>query len=111
MARSSLHALSTILFLLRLLLSPSTHALKLPFRVNDVLPVLPHGISWPLLNNLHSAVDLLPSFVAAVPPDNDSVQWRAACFYDNQASLEFTAPGHDDADGLGGAVLRLKVSL
>lgn len=105
MSPSSLHALLIILFL------GSAHALKVPFRVNDVLPVLPHGISWPLLNNLHSAVDLLPSFVAAVPPDNDSVQWRAACFYDNQASLEFTAPGHDDADGLGGAVLRLKVSL
>ncbi|CAL5386568.1 unnamed protein product [Camellia sinensis] len=32
-------------------------SLKVPFRVNDVLPALPRQISWPVLNNLHSAVD------------------------------------------------------
>ncbi|CAL5329383.1 unnamed protein product [Camellia sinensis] len=32
-------------------------SLKVPFRVNDVLSALPRQISWPVLNNLHSAVD------------------------------------------------------
>lgn len=73
-----------------------------------MLPVLPHGISWPVLNNFHSAVDLLPSFVGSVSPHNGSIQWKGACFYDNEAKLEFTAGDRDDS-GLGGGILYLKV--
>lgn len=73
-----------------------------------MLPVLPHGISWSVLNNFHSAVDLLPSFVGSVSPNNGSIQWKGACFYDNQAKLEFTAGDRDDSD-LGGGILYLKV--
>ncbi|CAL5332167.1 unnamed protein product [Camellia sinensis] len=79
-------------------------SLKVPFRVNDVLPALPRQISWPVLNNLHSAVDLLPSFVGSVSPTNGSIEWKGACFFDNEARLEFT--GGDR--GLGGGVLHLK---
>ncbi|KAK7309529.1 hypothetical protein RJT34_06331 [Clitoria ternatea] len=82
-------------------------ALKVPFRIHDVLPVLPRGISWPVLNNLHSAVDLLPSFVASVTPNNASIQWQGACFSHNQARLDFTADANN-ASGLGGAILYLK---
>lgn len=81
-------------------------SLKVPFRVNDVLPALPRQISWPVLNNLHSAVDLLPSFVGSVSPTNGSIEWKGACFFDNEARLEFT--GGDR--GLGGGVLHLKTS-
>ncbi|CAL5395082.1 unnamed protein product [Camellia sinensis] len=80
-------------------------SLKVPFRVNDVLPALPRQISWPVLNNLHSAVDLLPSFVGSVSPTNGSIEWKGACFFDNEARLEFT--GGDR--GLGGGVLHLKI--
>ena len=83
-------------------------ALKVPFRAKDVLPVLPHGISWPVLNNFHSAVDLLPYFVGSVTPSNGSIHWKGACFLENQANLEFTASDRDDTS-LGGGVLYLKV--
>ena len=85
------------------------HALKVPFRVKDVLPVLPHEVSWPVLNNLHSAVDLLPYFVGSVSPNNGSIEWKGACFNGNEASLELTGSDRGDP-GLGGGVLYLKVS-
>ncbi|MED6155655.1 hypothetical protein PIB30_006828 [Stylosanthes scabra] len=83
------------------------NAVKMPFRVKDVLPVLPAGISWPVLNTFHSAVDLLPYFVGSVTPSNGSIQWKGACFYDNTANLEFTASDFDQP-GLGGGILHLK---
>lgn len=83
------------------------HALKLPFRVKDVLPVLPHQISWPVLNNLHSALDLLPAFVGSVSPSNGTISWSGACFDGNEARLDFT----EGDRGLGGGVLYLKVRL
>ncbi|KAL7175711.1 hypothetical protein ACSBR2_029323 [Camellia fascicularis] len=63
-------------------------------------------ISWPVLNNLHSAVDLLPSFVGSVSPTNGSIEWKGACFFNNEARLEFT----NGDQGLGGGVLHLKTS-
>ncbi|XP_042513149.1 uncharacterized protein LOC122088071 [Macadamia integrifolia] len=83
------------------------HSLKVPFRVNDVLPVLPRQISWPVLNNIHSAVDLLPLFVGSVAPDNGSVEWKGACFQSNEARFEFTG-GENDKKELGGGILYLK---
>ncbi|GAB4839902.1 hypothetical protein Ancab_020611 [Ancistrocladus abbreviatus] len=84
-----------------------SYAFKVPFRAKDVLPVLPHQISWPVLNNLHSAVDLLPAFVGSVAPNNSSIQWKGACFYENTARIEFTDGG---SKGLGGGVLYLTTS-
>lgn len=83
-------------------------ALKVPLRMKDVLPVLPRQISWPVLNNFHSAVDLLPSFIGSVTPNNLSIQWEGACFSGNEARLEFTESDRDKPD-LGGGVLYLKV--
>ncbi|KAL5974271.1 hypothetical protein ACLOJK_030935 [Asimina triloba] len=83
-------------------------ALKVPFRAKDILPVLPHQLSWPLLNNLHGAVDLLPSFVAAVSPSTESVDWNGTCFHGNEARLEFTTAGNKSE--LGGGILRIKTS-
>nr|CAD1825294.1 unnamed protein product [Ananas comosus var. bracteatus] len=42
---------------------------KVPFRVKDVLPILPRQVSWPMMSTIHSAVDLLPSFVGSVGAD------------------------------------------
>lgn len=80
-------------------------ALTLPFRANDVLPVLPRQISWPVLNNLHTAVDLLPSYVGSVTPSNGTIEWQGACFFTNEARIDFT----EGDRGLGGGLLRLKV--
>lgn len=97
-----------ILFLL-LGLGFGSNALKVPFRPKDVLPVLPRQISWPVLNNLHTAVDLLPAFVGSVTPDNSvKNEWKGACFFTNQARLHFTAGNNGS---LGGGVLYLKVSI
>lgn len=83
--------------------------LKVPFRVKDVLPVLPRQISWPVLNNFHSAVDLLPYYVGSVSPINVSIEWKGACFYGNKARLEFTQGDRDP--GLGGGVLYITVTV
>lgn len=90
--------------------SSIAHAFKVPFRAKDVLPVLPRGISWSVLNNFHSAVDLLPYFVGSVTPNNASIEWKGACFYENKAKLEFTAGDRDDA-ALGGGILYLQVCI
>lgn len=84
-------------------------ALKVPIRVKDVLPVVPRQLlSWPVLNNLHSAVDVLPDYVGSVTPNNASIQWKGACFLGNEARLEII-PGDRDVPGLEGGVLHLKV--
>lgn len=83
--------------------------LKLPFSPGDVLPILPRQVAWPVMNTLHSAVDLLPSFVAAVAPAAPSpAVWNGSCFAVNEAALELT-PGDRNGTEIGGAVLRLKV--
>jgi hypothetical protein len=83
--------------------------LKLPFSPGDVLPVLPRQVAWPVMNTLHSAVDLLPSFVAAVAPGAPApAAWKGACFSENEAAIELT-PGDRNGTDVGGAVLRLKV--
>lgn len=85
-------------------------ALKVPFRVKDVLPILPHQISWPVMNNLHSAVDLLPSFVGSVVPGAGTVGWKGACFFENEARLDFTehVSGGGNESSLNGGILHLK---
>jgi hypothetical protein len=82
-------------------------ALQVPFSVKDALPVLPRQISWPVLNTLHSAVDLLPAFVGSLTPTNGSIDWKGACFSGNQAQLTFTA---GDERQLGGGVIHLTTS-
>lgn len=81
-------------------------ALKVPFRVKDVLPVLPRQVSWPVLNNMHSAVDLLPQYIGSLLPHNGTVVWKGACFFQNEAKVDFTGAGDR---GIGGGVIRLSV--
>lgn len=80
------------------------NALKMPFRVKDVLPVLPRQVSWPVLSSLHSAIDLLPTYIGSLAPNNGSISWKGACFYENEARVEFTGPGDR---GIGGATIHL----
>ncbi|TKW32997.1 hypothetical protein SEVIR_2G203600v4 [Setaria viridis] len=84
--------------------------LKVPFSPRDVLPILPRQVAWPVMNTLHSAVDLLPSFVAAVAPGAPApAAWSGACFAVNEAAIELT-PGDRNGTDVGGAVLRLKTA-
>ncbi|TVU05822.1 hypothetical protein EJB05_49006, partial [Eragrostis curvula] len=59
--------------------------------------LLPRRLAWPFdsgggggATTAHSAVDLLPSFVAAVAPGGPAAGWRGACFAENQAVLNLT---------------------
>jgi len=102
---------TNLLYLLLLLLGLSSVtelavSIKLPFAVNDVLPVLPRQISWPVMNSFGKAVDLLPSFVGTISPTNGSIEWKGACFRGNEARMEFT---EGDDRGLGGGIIYLKV--
>ncbi|KAM0997533.1 hypothetical protein ACFX13_007508 [Malus domestica] len=93
-------AVTTLTFL-------SVHSVKLPFHPRDVLPLLPRQISWPILNSLHGAVDLLPTFVGSASSPNDSFEWKGACFYQNTAWMEFH---NKTGSEFGGGTLHLKVS-
>ncbi|KAL2245322.1 uncharacterized protein LOC105174849 [Sesamum indicum] len=83
-------------------------AFKAPFRPGDVLPLLPRQVSWPVLNKLNNAVDLLPTFVGAASATNNSLlHWKGACFYNNTAWLVFH---NNSGSRFGGGTLHIKVS-
>ncbi|XP_078182356.1 zinc finger MYND domain protein [Carex rostrata] len=84
----------------------SAEAFAVPFRPKDLLPILPKQISWPVMNTIHSAVDLLPYYVGSIVPGNTTINWKGTCFLENQARLELT--GGDREEGLGGGVLHFK---
>ncbi|KAJ7524596.1 hypothetical protein O6H91_17G037100 [Diphasiastrum complanatum] len=90
-----------------LLLTGCSLGLEAPFHYEDILPVLPHQISWPALNSLHNAVDLLPEFVGAVSSTSNISSWKGACFSENQAWLELTKPA---GNGTGGGILYIQTS-
>ncbi|XP_043692441.1 uncharacterized protein LOC122642891 [Telopea speciosissima] len=82
-------------------------AWKTPFHPRDVLPLLPREISWPMLNSLQNAVDLLPTFVGAASSPNDTLEWKGACFYKTQAWMEFH---NKTGSEFGGGTLHIKTS-
>ncbi|KAJ1389584.1 hypothetical protein SESBI_38201 [Sesbania bispinosa] len=81
-------------------------ALKSPIHPRDLLPLLPRQVSWPILNSLHSAVDLLPVYVGAAASPNDFLEWKGACFYQNKAWMVFH---NKTGSEFGGGTLHLKV--
>ncbi|WOH04202.1 hypothetical protein DCAR_0623611 [Daucus carota subsp. sativus] len=83
------------------------HGHKEVFRTEDVLPLLPRQVSWPILNSLNSAVDIMPTFVGAASMNNNSSGWKGACFYENTAWMEFH---NKSGTQFGGGTLHLKVS-
>jgi hypothetical protein len=61
-------------------------------------------------DTIHSAVDLLPTFVAFAAPGGPAAAWRGACFADNEAFITLTpGPGGRNGTEAAGAVLHLKV--
>ncbi|CAM6013475.1 unnamed protein product [Sphagnum balticum] len=81
---------------------------KLLFKPQDLLPVLPHSVAWPVLNSLNNAVDLLPKFVGAVASEKDNITWKGTCFFENEAYIEYTEPKEEGKQG--GAILHIKTS-
>ena len=108
------HYFQLVVFLLTSLVllslkNADAYAFKPLVLPEDLLPALPHSISWPLLRTFHSAVDLLPKFVGGVKSENDNVTWKGACFYDNEAWFEFLDPPEEGKRG--GGVVHIKVKL
>ncbi|KAF2288748.1 hypothetical protein GH714_012222 [Hevea brasiliensis] len=85
----------------------AAQAVQVPFHPQDLLPLLPRQVSWPILNYLNSAVDLLPTFVGAASSPNGTVEWKGACFYENEAWMEFH---NKTGSEFGGGTLHIKVS-
>nr|DAD23352.1 TPA_asm: hypothetical protein HUJ06_024815 [Nelumbo nucifera] len=83
------------------------YAWKAPFYPYDILPLLPRQVSWPILNSLRNAVDLLPTFVGAASSSNSTVEWKGACFYKNSAWMEFH---NKSGSEFGGGTLHIKTS-
>ncbi|XP_048321246.2 uncharacterized protein LOC107431793 [Ziziphus jujuba] len=104
---SSASVLCTTAIVIVLLAPQLLLAVKLPFHPRDVLPLLPRHISWPVLNSLHGAVDLLPSFVGSASSPDDALEWKGACFYENTAWMEFH---NKTGSEFGGGTLHIKVS-
>lgn len=108
-----------IVTLITCLIAPELHVVKISLPVvvhpRDVLPLLPKQVSWPVLKSLHSAVDLIPTFigyassVSNIDSDDDVhqlLEWKGACFYNNTAWLELH---NKSGSEFGGGTLHIKV--
>lgn len=107
MASSSSSSFVRCFLLLLFFCFSLVQAAKVPFHPRDVLPLLPRQVSWPILNSLSSAVDLLPAFVGSVSSQNRGVEWKGACFYENTAWMEFH---NKSGSQFGGGTLHIKVT-
>ncbi|CAN1318721.1 hypothetical protein LINPERPRIM_LOCUS30918 [Linum perenne] len=97
----------SIFFFFFFFLVYATGAVKSLFHPRDVLPLLPKEVSWPILDHLNSAVDLLPTFVGAASSPDNTVEWKGACFYKSLAWIEFH---NKTGSQFGGGTLHIKVS-
>lgn len=95
-----------IFFATTILLLLTVSSVKLPFHPRDLLPILPRQVSWPVLNSLYTAVDLLPTFIGSASVKNDAVEWKGSCFYENKAWLELN---NNSGSEFGGGTLHIKV--
>lgn len=102
---SSLSSILSIVVVLILIVS-TAESVKSPFHPRDLLPHLPRQVSWPILNSLYGAADLLPTFIGTASSGNDSVDWKGACFFENTAWLEFH---NKSGSEFGGGTLHIKV--
>eukprot|EP00249_Psilotum_nudum_P014480 c24846_g2_i1 orf=519-2075(-) len=80
---------------------------QIPFHPRDVLPILPHNIAWPVLKTFGNPADLMPEFVATISFENQTVSWKGACFYNNEAYMDYVQP---EDGGVGGGILHIQTS-
>lgn len=102
---------STIFTLITIIITctftPKVQPFKAPILPQDLLPLLPHQISYPILRSLRSATDILPTFVGAAGLVNNSgINWKGSCFYENTAWLELH---NKTGSEFGGGTLHIKV--
>uniref|UniRef100_A0A0D9V6N5 Uncharacterized protein n=1 Tax=Leersia perrieri TaxID=77586 RepID=A0A0D9V6N5_9ORYZ len=92
---------------------PWTTKTTLPFSPTDVLPLLPRTVAMAALRALRGVADIFPVFVGAAlgsaRPDAVSarVEWKGACFYENEAWLVFH---NNSGSKYGGGTIHLKTS-
>lgn len=107
---SKTHFLKTLIsiILITCTLTQNVQAFKAPIYPQDILPLLPRQVSWPILSSIRGAADLLPSFVGSAAVANNSVlNWKGSCFYENTAWLELH---NKSGTEFGGGTLHLKVN-
>ncbi|KAF9587795.1 hypothetical protein IFM89_005670 [Coptis chinensis] len=99
----------SIFFLISVIfyITTSSYVSKTPFHPKDILPFLPRQLSWLLLNNLNSAVDILPTFVGSASSPNVTLGWKGACFYNTTAWMEFH---NKSGSEYGGGTLHIKTA-
>ncbi|CAF2327190.1 BnaA10g09190D [Brassica napus] len=97
---SSLFATAVLILVLSTAVS-----LKSTLHPRDMLPHLPRQVSWPILNSLYGAADLLPTFIGTANAGNNTVKWKGACFYENTAHMEFH---NKSGSKFGGGTLHIK---
>nr|XP_051220625.1 uncharacterized protein LOC127338624 [Lolium perenne]XP_051220626.1 uncharacterized protein LOC127338624 [Lolium perenne] len=93
--------------------SSSSILTTLPFSPMAVLPLLPRRVSMAALRALRGVSDIFPVFVGAATavPAADAaassgvVGWKGACFYENEAWLEFN---NDSGTAYGGGTVHIK---
>ncbi|GAA0151908.1 hypothetical protein LIER_10525 [Lithospermum erythrorhizon] len=102
-----LYSIITIFLAISCFQIPKVQAFQAPFHPKDILPLLPDQVSWPIMNYLNSAVDILPSFVGAASSTDTTLQWKGACFYNNTAWMVFHNKSQTE---FGGGTLHLKVT-
>lgn len=73
----------------------------------DLLPLLPRWAALPILRSLHSAVDLLPTFIGTASSPNTTLHWKGACFYNTTAWMEFH---NETGSRYGGGTLHIKMA-
>ncbi|CAA3021658.1 Inositol-1,4,5-trisphosphate 5-phosphatase 4 isoform 2 [Olea europaea subsp. europaea] len=100
------HHIILLLITIHAISHSKVQALKALFYPRDILPLLPRQVSWPILNTLNNAEDLLPAFVGTATTVENHLQWKGACFYNNSAWLEFHNKSKTE---FGGGTLHIKV--
>ncbi|KAL6614342.1 hypothetical protein ACP70R_036612 [Stipagrostis hirtigluma subsp. patula] len=87
---------------------------SVPFSPMDVLPLLPRGVAMAALRALRGVSDIFPVFVGAASaggqgasPGSARVEWKGACFYQNEAWLVLH---NNSGSKYGGGTLHIKVS-
>ncbi|XP_015688081.1 uncharacterized protein LOC102706146 isoform X1 [Oryza brachyantha] len=84
---------------------------SLPFSPMDALPLLPRTAAMAALRALRGVSDIFPVFVGAALARPGAVssplEWKGACFYENEAWLVFH---NDSGSKYGGGTLHIKTN-
>eukprot|EP00897_Mesotaenium_endlicherianum_P002829 jgi/Mesen1/2574/ME000162S01699 len=77
----------------------------MPFHPRDLLPLLPHAVSYNIMQNLRSPVDIFPAYVGSLVP-GEVLNWTGTCFRENLGFVNLTEGGKGAGDQ-GGLVVNV----